>query len=242
MSTEITWLTAFLAGLLGSIHCIGMCGGISGALTMGLPAPVRTSYARLLPYLLAYNSGRIMSYVIAGALLGALGAQLTGGLTPHTAMSVGRAISGVFMLALGVYIAGWWNALTGLEKLGGRLWRHIEPWGRGLLPPKSPVQAFGLGLVWGWLPCGLVYSALAWSLAAGGAAQGGLIMLAFGLGTLPMLLALGSAARWLREVTRMRRVRQVAGVLILSFGLYMLLAPGAHNHSSAGINGHIHAH
>ena len=241
MTTEITWVTAFLAGLLGSIHCIGMCGGISGALTMALPAPVRTSYARLLPYLLAYSSGRIMSYMIAGTLMGALGTQLTGVLTPHTAMSIGRVISAVFMLALGVTIAGWWNALSGLEKLGGRLWRHIEPWGRGVLPPKSPVQAFGLGLVWGWLPCGLVYSALAWSLAAGGATQGGLIMLAFGLGTLPMLLALGSAARWLRQITRMRRVRQVAGVLILSFGLYMLLAPGAHQHHTANDSGHSHA-
>ncbi len=240
MTTEISWVTAFLAGLLGSIHCIGMCGGISGALTMGLPAPVRTSYTRLLPYLLAYSSGRITSYVIAGTLMGALGAQLSGVFTPHTAINIGRVISGVFMLALGVYISGWWNALSGLEKLGGRLWRHIEPWGRGVLPPKSPVQAFGLGLVWGWLPCGLVYSALAWSLAAGGAAQGGLIMLAFGLGTLPMLLALGSAARWLREVTRMRRVRQAAGVLILSFGLYMLLAPGAHHHADGNMDGHIH--
>lgn len=242
MATEITWVTAFLAGLLGSIHCIGMCGGISGALTMGLPAPVRTSYVRLLPYLLAYSSGRITSYVIAGTLVGALGAQLTGILTPHTAMSIGRVISGVFMLALGVYIAGWWNALAGLEKLGSRLWRHIEPWGRGVLPPKSPMQAFGLGLVWGWLPCGLVYSALAWSLATGGAAQGGLIMLAFGLGTLPMLLALGSAARWLREVTRMQRVRQIAGVLMLSFGLYMLLAPAAHHHGDDDMDGHVHTH
>ena len=240
MTAEITWLAAFLAGLLGSVHCVGMCGGISGALTMGLPATVRQSYPRLFPYLLAYNSGRIMSYVTAGALMGALGAQLGGGLAPHSAVNVGRVISGVFMLALGVYIAGWWNALAGLEQRGGRLWRHIEPLGRGLLPPRGPVQALGLGLVWGWLPCGLVYSALAWSLAAGGALQGGGIMLAFGLGTLPTLIAMGSAARWLREVTRMQRVRQVAGALILAFGLYMLLAPGAHQHPTADHSGHSH--
>ncbi len=240
MSAEITWFAALLAGLLGSVHCVGMCGGITGALTMGLPAPVRLSYSRLLPYLLAYNSGRIMSYVTAGALMGALGAQLSGSLTPQAAISIGRVISGLFMLALGVTIAGWWNALAGLEKLGGRLWRHIEPWGRGLLPPKGPVQALGLGLVWGWLPCGLVYSALAWSLAAGGALQGGGIMLAFGLGTLPTLIVMGSAARWLKQMTRLPRVRQVAGALILAFGLYMLFAPGAHQHHTADHSGHSH--
>lgn len=240
MTTEITWLSAFLAGLLGSVHCVGMCGGITGALTLGLPAPVRLSYARLLPYLLAYNSGRITSYVLAGTLMGALGAQLGNILSPQSAITVGRVISGVFMLALGIYIAGWWNSLSGLEKLGGRLWRRIEPLGRRVLPPKGPMQALGLGLVWGWLPCGLVYSALAWSLAAGGALQGGGIMLAFGLGTLPTLIAMGSAARWLKQVTRMSRVRQVAGALIVAFGLYMLLAPGAHQHHQHEPAGHVH--
>jgi uncharacterized protein len=146
----------------------------------------------------------------------------------------------VFMLALGVYIAGWWNTLARLEKLGGRLWHHIEPLGRGLLPPKGPVQALGLGLVWGWLPCGLVYSALAWSLAAGGALQGGGIMLAFGLGTLPTLIAMGSAARWLKQLTRRSRVRQVAGAIIVAVGLTMLLAPGAHQHHRHEPVGHVH--
>jgi len=242
MATEITWLAAFLAGLLGSVHCVGMCGGISGALTMGLPAAVRQSYPRLLPYLLAYNGGRILSYVTAGVLMGALGAQLGAGFAPQTAITVGRMISGAFMLALGLYIAGWWNALAGLERLGGTLWRRIEPLGRGLLPPTGLAQALGLGLVWGWLPCGLVYSALAWSLAAGGALQGGAIMLAFGLGTLPTLIAMGAAARWLKLVTRRPRVRQAAGALILGFGLYMLFAPGAHLHHQTGPAGHLHTH
>ena len=106
---------------------------------------------------------------------------------------------------------------------------------------KGPLQALGLGLVWGWLPCGLVYSALAWSLVSGGALEGARIMLAFGLGTLPMLLAMGTAARWLKQVTRMQRVRQVAGTVILSFGLYMLFATGGHNHP-AEISGHVHTH
>ena len=108
------------------------------------------------------------------------------------------------------------------------------------MPPKGLMQALGLGLVWGWLPCGLVYSALAWSLASGGAMQGGGIMLAFGLGTLPALIAMGSASRWLKQLTRMPRVRQVAGALILAFGLYMLFAPGAHQHHQPSLVGHVH--
>ena len=240
MLTEISWLTAFLAGLLGSVHCLGMCGGISGALTLGLPEPVRRSYVRLLPYLLAYNSGRIASYTVAGAFLGLVGNQMAHVVTPQVALTVGRILSGLFMLALGLYIAGWWTGLMGLEKLGVKLWRHMEPLGRGLLPPKGPLQALGLGLVWGWLPCGLVYSALAWSLVSGSALEGVRIMLAFGLGTLPMLLAMGTAARWLTQITRMQRVRQAAGVVILFFGLYMLFAPGSHDHDYADISGHVH--
>ena len=242
MPNEISWLTAFLAGLLGSVHCLGMCGGISGALTLGLPQPVRRSYVRLLPYLLAYNSGRITSYIMAGAFLGLVGSQMVHVVTPHTALTIGRIFSGLFMLALGLYIGGWWTGLMGLEKFGAKFWRYMEPLGRGLLPPKGLLQALGLGWVWGWLPCGLVYSALAWSLVSGSALEGARIMLAFGLGTLPMLLAMGTAARWLKQVTRMQRVRQAAGVVILFFGLYMLFAPGAHNHPKVDISGHVHAH
>lgn len=238
MTAEISGLTAFLAGLLGSVHCLGMCGGISGALTLGLPQPVRRSYVRLLPYLLAYNSGRIASYTVAGAFLGLVGNQMAHVITPHTALTLGRILSGVFMLALGLYIAGWWTGLMGLEKFGAKLWRHLEPLGRDLLPPKGLLQALSLGLIWGWLPCGLVYSALAWSLVSGGALEGAGIMLAFGLGTLPMLLAMGTAARWLAHITRMQRVRQASGAVILFFGLYMLFAPGTHNH--ADISGHVH--
>ena len=138
------------------------------------------------------------------------------------------------MLLLGLYLAGWWPALAAVEKLGGRLWRHLEPLGRRLLPVRNPLQAFGLGLIWGWLPCGLVYAALAWALASGSAATGAVRMLAFGLGTLPMLLALGTAAERLGRIVRHPRLRQAAGGIILAFGLYTLLAPSPHPDHPAG--------
>ncbi|MDO8705779.1 MAG: sulfite exporter TauE/SafE family protein, partial [Sulfuricaulis sp.] len=210
--------------------CLGMCGGIVGALTFGLKDDIRRSPVRLFPYLAAYNIGRIASYAIAGALLGLASAQVLRVAPPEQARLLARIISGGFMVLLGLYLAGWWPGLTALERLGGKLWTQIEPYGRRFLPVDHPLKALALGLVWGWLPCGLVYSVLAWSLASGDALRGASLMLAFGLGTLPMLLAMGAAARWLGNVARLTWVRRVAGMLILIFGLYMLFAPGGHTH------------
>jgi hypothetical protein len=227
VSGDITLLSAFVIGLLGSTHCLGMCGGIVGALTLGVRA---SSPAALMPYLLAYNLGRIASYALAGALAGALGAQLLQLVSPAQAQSIGRLISGVFLLAFGLYLTGWWRGLGVLERLGAKLWSRLEPLGRRLLPVRRPQQALALGLLWGWLPCGLVYAALAWSFASGDTGRGALQMLAFGLGTLPMLLAMGAAARWLGGLSRRPALRVGAGVLVLSAGIYTLLVPVAHVH------------
>src|SRR3989344_4393396 len=228
MAADATLVSALLVGLLGSTHCLGMCGGIVGALTLGLHDDIRRSPVRLFPYLSAYNIGRIASYAIAGALVGFLSAQILRIAPPEQARLIAKIITGGFMIALGLYLAGWWPGLAVLERLGGKLWVRIEPFGRRFLPVNHPLKALALGLVWGWLPCGLVYSALAWSLASGDAAQGAALMLAFGLGTLPMLLAMGAAARWLGQVARLVWVRRGAGVLILLFGVYTLVAPGGH--------------
>ncbi len=228
MPTELTLVSAFLVGLLGSTHCLGMCGGIVGALTLGLRDDIRRSAARLIPYLVAYNAGRIASYVVAGALAGLLSAQILHIAPPEQVRLATRIVTAGFMIALGLYLAGWWPGLAALERLGGKLWVRIEPVGRRFLPVNHPLKALALGLVWGWLPCGLVYSALAWSLASGDATRGATLMLAFGLGTLPMLLAMGAAARWLNNIVRRHGVRQGAGVLILLFGLYTLFMPTVH--------------
>ncbi len=225
MAAEATLVSALLVGLLGSTHCLGMCGGIVGALTLGLKADVRRSPLRLFPYLLAYNAGRIASYAVAGAAVGYLSAQILRIAPPDQARLIAKLVSGGFMLLLGCYLAGWWPALTALEKLGGKLWTRIEPFGRKLLPVNHPLKALGLGLLWGWLPCGMVYAALAWALTAGNATDGALLMVAFGLGTLPMLFALGAAARWLNLFVQQPWVRRGAGILVILFGLYTLFAP-----------------
>lgn len=228
MPTEITLVSAFLVGLLGSTHCLGMCGGIVGALTLGLHDDIRRSPIRLFPYLAAYNLGRITAYASAGAVLGAVSAQVLHFVPPAPARLIVKLITGGFMIALGLYLAGWWPGLVALERLGGRLWKRVEPFGRRFLPVNHPLKALALGCVWGWLPCGLVYSTLAWSLTTGDAARSATLMLAFGLGTLPMLLAMGATARWLGNVVQRPWVRQSAGILILLFALYTLFAPGSH--------------
>lgn len=232
-------IPAFLLGLFGSTHCIGMCGGIVGVLSLSLPEAVRGSPARLLPYLLGYNLGRLASYTIAGVLAGLIGAGITDLLTRELAASFGRVLAGLFMIALGLYLGTWWMLLANLERAGARLWRHIEPIGRRLLPPRTPLHAVGLGLAWGWLPCGMVYSALALALVTGGAVHGALTMAAFGLGTLPMLIAMGAAARSLGLLARRLWIRRLAGLLVIGFGVYTLLVPhlhggGAHGHAAHG--------
>lgn len=213
---------ALLAGLLGGVHCVGMCGAISGALTMGLPDDVRASTVRSMPYLLAYNLGRVLSYVVAGALVGVLGAGVFSLGDLHQTRLLILLVAALFMLALGLYIGGWWNGLLKLEQLAGQVWKHIEPAGRRLLPVRTIPHAFLLGVVWGWLPCGLVYSLLTWSLASGSAQQGALLMLAFGIGTLPVMLLMGSVAgsisRWLQQLWW----RRLAGGLVLLLGVHAL--------------------
>ena len=126
------------------------------------------------------------------------------------------------MIVLGLYLAGWWRGLVKLEQLGSVLWRRIEPLGKGLIPVRSIPQAFLLGLVWGWLPCGLVYSVLIWSLASGGMVQGALLMLGFGLGTLPNLLLMGIFATQLSRLLRMPWVHYLAGGLVIVLGIYQI--------------------
>lgn len=220
MESSLGFLAAFLIGLTGGVHCVGMCGGIVGALTLGLPLVRERPLLARLPFLLAYNTGRIASYVAAGALAGGVGAWAANLVSVHRAQLGLQVVAGLFMILLGLYLAGWWPVLGHLERAGGVLWRRIEPLGRRLLPVRTLPQALGIGLVWGWLPCGLVYSALVWAIGAGGAGKGALLLLGFGLGTLPALLAMGTAAAVLAGWVRRPIVRQTAGALVVLFGIY----------------------
>ena len=222
---EVTYFAAFLVGLLGGVHCVGMCGGIVGALSFGLPEQTRGRFSALLPYLLNYNLGRLISYTVAGARLGGVGALAANLVTLHQAQSVLQIIAGLFMIAMGLYLGGWWFGMNKLERLGGKLWRFIEPFGRRLLPVQKPSQALVMGLVWGWLPCGLVYSALIWAISAGSALKGGLLLLSFGLGTLPNLLAMGIFAGKLTALLRRPGVMHLAGTLVILIGLFTIARP-----------------
>ena len=212
-------LSALLLGMLGGGHCIGMCGGLMGALTLAIPPEQRQRRLRLL---LTYNLGRIASYGLAGLLLGGAGWALASG----PAASVLRAIAGGLLVVMGLYLAGWWSGLTRIESLGRLLWRRLEPLARRLLPVGNARRALLLGAIWGWLPCGLVYSTLLWAASQGDALDSALLMLAFGLGTLPVLLATGLAAERLTALLRRRGVRIAGGMLVILFGLWTL--PGPH--------------
>ncbi len=212
---DSTVFALFLVGLLGGTHCVGMCGGIVGALSLGGPA--RWSMH------LAYNAGRVVSYAAAGAIAGALGSVGMGLEGQVPARLIFYLLANLMLVALGLYLIGVTRTLAPVERLGQHLWRHIQPLTRRFLPARTLAQAFPLGLLWGWLPCGMVYSALATALAAGSAERGALLMLAFGLGTLPNLLLAGMVLARLNEFVRKPVVRMVSGLLVLGFGLYGFL-------------------
>lgn len=218
MSDLTSLLAPFLAltliGFLGGTHCVGMCGGIVGALSLG--GPSRWSLH------LAYNAGRLTSYAIAGAVAGTVGTLGTVLAEQQPWRLALYLLANLMLVAMGGYLLGATRTLGWIEAAGQRLWRRLQPLTRSFLPARTPAQALPLGLLWGWLPCGLVYSALATALASGSAARGAGMMLAFGLGTLPNLLAMGLFATRLQAFSRQPAVRWVAGGLVLGFGLWGL--------------------
>lgn len=219
--TEFSIFAVFFVGLLGGVHCLGMCGSIVGILTAQLPKT-----GKRWPFHLAYNGGRLTSYTIAGALVGTIGQA---GLLLRDQVPIQHllfALSSLMLVALGLYLAGILNMVRRIEHIGGGLWRRIQPLTRGLLPVKTPLQSFLLGTLWGWLPCGLVYSVLVTALATGHTQSGALIMLAFGLGTLPNLLAIGLFWESIKQWVQSRQVRLVAGLLVAGFGVYGLIKVG----------------
>jgi sulfite exporter TauE/SafE len=224
---ETGYLAVFLVGLLGGTHCIGMCGGIVSALTLQVPgSPTRW------PLHLAYNLGRIATYAAAGGLMGAVGGvalALDSGLPVQFVLYV---LANLMLVALGLYLTGSTWALAFTERLGQVLWRRVQPITGRFLPARTVPQALTLGALWGFLPCGMVYSVLATALVAGSAARGAALMLAFGLGTLPNLLLAGALLARLRGFVGQRPVRLVSGLVVLGFGVVGLM-------NAAGLAGRI---
>ncbi|WP_410498286.1 sulfite exporter TauE/SafE family protein [Chitinibacter sp. S2-10] len=212
---EINLFALFLAGLLGGGHCIGMCGGIVTAFSLQLPAGARW------PYLLGFNLGRLAGYALIGAILGALASFATLGALQSVKIGLFFAAN-LLLIGLGLYIAGWSRALTRIEALGQPIWRRVQPLMRTLLPIRSIWQTPLIGLLWGWIPCGLVYTASLSALASANAISGAGVMLAFGLGTLPNLLLMGLMANRLQNALKKIWLRRACGVIVIALALYQL--------------------
>jgi uncharacterized protein len=208
-------LALFIVGLLGGGHCAGMCGGIVGALSLQSPAGKPSVVVHL-----AYNLGRILSYTVAGFLAGAAGYAAGNLMTLQRGLYV---FASLMLVALGLYLLGATQTLAFVEKGGQALWRRIQPFTGRFLPVRGVAQALPLGMLWGWLPCGLVYSALTTALASGSALGGAATMLAFGLGTLPNLLLAGLLLARFRRFAQAQATKVVSGLLVLGYGIYGLM-------------------
>jgi sulfite exporter TauE/SafE len=236
--TGLSLFPIFLVGLFGGVHCIGMCGGIVSAFSAAarsrpspssFPVPVvtvkSTAVAGMgigtdsLLRVASYNAGRIGSYMLAGALAGSMLGGVQGLLDLASLRMAIYWLANGMLVVLGLYLMDAWRGLHSLEALGQGLWRRLQPLMKPLLPIDHPAKALALGALWGWVPCGMVYSVLATAMLAGTAVGGASVMLAFGLGTLPTLLAMGLAGERLRGWSRQRRVRIAAGLLVLAFGV-----------------------
>jgi hypothetical protein len=204
-----------IVGLLGGVHCVGMCGGIVAALSSHSVKPV---VGRGMQHL-AYNMGRMLTYGIAGGIIGGIG-QAGVFFAGRRLAPFHYLFANLMLIALGFYMMGITRFLAPVERAGGMLWRKIQPLSGRLLPARTAGQAFTVGMIWGWLPCGLVYSALATALTTGSVQGGAYVMLAFGLGTLPNLLLAGMMAVRLRAITGLPVVRYIGGMAVMLFGIY----------------------
>lgn len=223
MEYQLTFTSSFFAafamGLFSSLHCIGMCGSIIGTLTLSLKPEIRNNKSTLFSYVFNYNIGRITSYTLAGLLVGIIQALLLLPFEVAHGHRILQLLSASIMVGAGFYIAGWFPRFAYIEKVGSKLWIILEPFGRKLIPVSTRLQAYLFGMVWGWLPCGLVYAALALATTTGDILRSALTMFAFGLGTLPSVMGVGIMTDILTKLSRMDRFKQVIGLLLVLVAL-----------------------
>ncbi|MEL7044553.1 MAG: sulfite exporter TauE/SafE family protein [Pseudomonadota bacterium] len=203
-------------GLAGAGHCLGMCGGIAAALSLGQGAGPGLT--------LAYHGGRLTSYTALGAFLGLIAGSIN-----LAAWTIGlRYLAGVLLIAMGLAIADWWRGISVLERAGAKLWAPVQRLSSGLLPLRRPRQALALGLCWGLMPCGLIYSALAWTATTQNAYTSALLMLLFGVGTLPAMLATSFGASGVQALLRRRGLKLLIGLGLVAAGSWSLYLTAAH--------------
>jgi uncharacterized protein len=223
---SVLLLTAWLTGLAGSAHCLGMCGGIAGAIGI-----TRGAGARRLTLLALVHCGRAFGYAAIGAIAGFAGATLAGMLLGAHGATGLRTLAGVLTILIGgkLLLGGAW--LGGIERGAARFWRHLAPAWRSLLPATDPLRALFAGVLWGWLPCGLVYAELGVAASTGSALTGAAVMLSFGLGT---ALSMGALSVLLETLGLNRLSQRWSGALLVAFGVWVVLASlqGARMHAA----------
>ncbi len=211
---------ALLTGLLGSAHCLGMCAGISGL--FGVSAEVRT-LRRQLPMAIAYNGGRILTYALLGVIVASFGGALVEA-RPTLAGPI-LLITGTVIVLIGLQVAFNWRLLNPIERMGAVLWQKLSPIAKYFVPVTNVPRALGLGLLWGWLPCGLVYSVLLIAATSAKPSHGAATMIAFGLGTMPAMIMTGMGAAQLSSNLRRRGARLGFGLLIVALGVLTIAMP-----------------
>lgn len=215
---KLSLISALLLGLMGSVHCVGMCGGMASALSLPLSAAKLSSRKKILIQF-CFGIGRVFGYALAGYLAGSFSWLLLN-VTGSGFAVVLRIMAGVFMIFLGLFLARWWHGLSKIEKLGARLWQTISPAIKTLTPADTISKALSVGLLWGWLPCGMVYSMLIFSMGSGSGIQGAGIMLMFGLGTIPAVMGLGIVADKAMNLLQNNYAKNIFGSMIILFGCW----------------------
>lgn len=220
--TEIAPVAGFFLGLAGSVHCVAMCGGVASALDRIGPHHERAFVTHGL-----YALGRLSSYAALGAAAGFAGstvADLAGSTHGPQVQLITRLALGTLLIAFGATLAGF-PFLRRLETFGRSVWKHLKPLARPLAGLPGPLRSVGLGALWGFLPCGMVYGALAVASLAGSSRHAAEFMIAFGAGTLPAVLATGLLAdRFWRRIGR-RSLRRGAALAVSLCGVWVIVGP-----------------
>lgn len=237
MITEsLSYSYAFMLGLLSSAHCVGMCGGIVGALSLSIPAQSRTPL-HLMLITIVYNMGRVITYTTMGLLFGGLAQFLQSYSTIFTI--VVRFTAGITLIVMGLYLSQLWHGLAWIEKAGQFVWRRIQPLTKYFIPIDSLSRAVTLGMLWGFLPCGLVYSVLLWAISANSSQQSALIMFCFGMGSLPALITLGFFSNLVKKLVQAKTTRLISGMIVIGLGLWILWF--TYQHTLTHLNMHDHS-
>lgn len=216
MNGDYQFFAAVLVGLMGAGHCFGMCGGIVGAFSQALP--VHRPMNQRMGFLFAYNLGRITSYTLAGVAVAGLAGALGALFQVDRYLALLQLMAGAMLILMGLYIAQWLPLLAHIERAGRPIWAAMAPLRQRFLPIDTTGKALGAGMLWGWLPCGLVYSTLTWALASADPVEGGLIMAGFGLGTLPALVVMGAAADKIAQITQKKQLKLLSAVVLIAYG------------------------